>query len=180
MASLEDFQTSWGAIEHILYFIPNYEKETFTVKSAMPCLDILLREITSSILASTSIPDVPLVNGFLYEHDYVKVMQHNGKMTVKNKSGTEKDVVIDKVIDSEAINQLQLGMLHHLRYTYPVIDAIGYLRVDGTPSLVFVQISLSEYSKHFTKMDDLNTTVAPEDNSKTIFEFSNHVTIPKN
>ena len=84
----------------------------------------------------------------------------------------DKQVEIDLVVDSTEIQQLTPGTLYHLRYTYPVIDAIGYLKFNHAYVLVFVQVSLSEYPRHKTKMEHLETVMAPEDQDKTILDFS--------
>ena len=81
---------------------------------------------------------------------------------------SKRKIDISRHIFSELIAKLEVGILIHLRYTYPVIDAVGYLCVDGEPSLVFMQISLSKYSQHDTKLKDLLVKPAPEDASKCI------------
>ena len=57
-----------------------------------------------------------------------------------------------------------------------VIDAVGYLRMSHTSSskkvtLVFVQVSISKYSRHETKKEDLYTCKAPEDPTKHIINY---------
>ena len=51
------------------------------------------------------------------------------------------------------------------------IYAVGYLEFDTIPSLAFVQVSLSPYSSYSTKINDLATTKAPKDNSKSILKY---------
>jgi len=57
-----------------------------------------------------------------------------------------KVVSISNACEVEVIEELSLGTLYHLKYTYPVIDAVGYLKVDECPSLVFVQVLLTPYT----------------------------------
>ena len=87
---------------------------------------------------------------------------------IVNNPRQNKTVQVKLVYTSDVITELSHGMLYHLKYTYPVIDAVGYLDVDNVASLVFVQVSLSPYSSHSTKMSDLTTTTAPEVRDKTI------------
>ena len=118
---------------------------------------MLFREIVEKIYNSETIPDVPLVHGFVYELYYVNQMKLRKTMSMKGHS--ESKIVDSKeVSDVDVIAELLLGTLYHLKYTYPVIDAVGYLEVDGIPSLVFVQVSLSPYSSHSTKINNLTTT----------------------
>ena len=71
-----------------------------------------------------------------------------------DKSFTETIIIncsIRSVVNQEVIStEMKIGILYHLRFTYPVIDCVGCLHVndDKDPSLLFVQISLSEYKKH--------------------------------
>ena len=53
----------------------------------------------------------------------------------------------------------------------PVIDGVGYLKYDDKVSLVFVQISLSNYSNHDSKLTDLFIKAAPENKSKTLLTY---------
>ena len=124
---------------------------------------MLFREIVEKIYNSETIPDVPLVHGFVFELYYVNQMKLHKTMSMKGHS--ESKIVDSKeVSDVDVIAELLLGTLYHLKYTYPVIDAVGYLEVDGVPSLVgvpllvFVQVSLSPYSSHSTKINNLTTT----------------------
>ena len=75
------------------------------------------------------------------------LMKLHKTMSVKGHS-ENKIVDIKHICDVDVITELLLGTLYHLKYTYLVIDAVGYLEVDGFPSLVFVQVSLSPHSSH--------------------------------
>lgn len=79
-------------------------------------------------------------------------------------------VEISCVLAETDIKVLKLGILYHLRYTYPVIDMVGYLKVEDSPSLVFIQISLQQYSLHSTKLENLSDPAA-EDNQKAILQY---------
>lgn len=170
LKTLSVFRKSWGAKEHILYYKVFPKNETFIVMCALPCLHMLLKEIAETIYNSKTIPDVPIVHGFVYELHYVNQMKLHKTMSVKGHSES-KIVNIKEVCEVDVIAELLLGTLYHLKYTYPVIDAVGYLEVDGVPSLVFVQVSLSQYSSHSTKINDLTTTKAPENKRKSILKY---------
>ena len=56
----------------------------------------------------------------------------------------------------EPVRELKPGVLYHLRPLHPVIDAVGYLRgKDNISWLVLVKVSLSDYSHHDSKAEDL-------------------------
>ena len=117
---------------------------------------MLLKEIAETIFDSSALELVD-VHGFMYELHYVRTLRN-----VKSMALRDVEIIIDAVEDSTEIKKLPAGILYHLRYTYPVIDAIGYLKVNGNYYLVFVQLSLSEYRYHRTKMSDLTSVKAPE------------------
>lgn len=58
-----------------------------------------------------------------------------------------------------AVKQLNRGTLYHLRPEHPVIDAVGYVKVDGQPWLLMIQVSLSQYKQHDSKAGDLMNRV---------------------
>ena len=55
------------------------------------------------------------------------------------------------------LTHLERGVLYHLRYKHPVIDAVGVLkrRDKRKHHLVFIQVSLSRYSGHSSKIQNL-------------------------
>ena len=166
ITTLPEFTESWGAKEQILYY--KRDGDNFYAMSSLPRLDLLLTEITNTIILE--LPDVAIVHGFLYEQKFIMKMRRCEPITVEGL--TEVRLIrIRGVRYTEIITDLTEGFLYHLKFTYPVIDAVGYLSVNETLSLVFVQVSLSPYGKHQTKLEDLFTMPAPEDQTKTIFEY---------
>ena len=61
--TLKEFNDSWGAVEHILYY-RIVDNKTFTVHCALPCFDRLLKEIMDKLAEFNSIPDMPTVKAF--------------------------------------------------------------------------------------------------------------------
>ena len=77
-------------------------------------------------------------------------------------------IPVTRVLNQEVIEKdMKSGVLYHLRYTYPVIDGIACLKVEGTSTIMFIQISTSEYQRHGTKLFDLFNE-APENPRKSI------------
>jgi len=78
--------------------------------------------------------------------------------------------------DSELLTGMNKGVLYHLQYRHPVIDGVGLLEMEGKiePWLVFIQVSLSSYTNHRSKMPDLfQRVMCPElkSSDKTIFSY---------
>ena len=114
---------SWGAKEHILYYCRT--KKSFTVLSVLPRVDVLLKEIAETIFI-LELVEVPLVHGFMYKLHYVCTMRNTKSMALR-----DVEIQIGAVEDLTEIQKLHAGILYHLTYTYPVIDAIEYLKVNG-------------------------------------------------
>ena len=113
----------------------------FEVHCALPCLSIFIREIANKCKSQTTIPDVPIVNGFVYEQKCVNAIRAEVKIIVRRPGViTAYDVV---ELDGN-LEELLVGVVYHLRFTYPVIDYVGYLQRQDISSphltLVFIQI----------------------------------------
>ena len=65
---------------------------------------------------------------------------------------------VDYVMTS-CVKSLRGGVLYDLRSRHPTIDGVGLLNEEKTliPWLVFIQISLSAYDEHHSKLSDLLT-----------------------
>ena len=100
---------------------------------ALPWFDRLFKEIMDKLAKFNNIySDVPMVKDFFMNVTVsLTRFQLEEGLTVKYRSGVEKKIEISSLSFSELITQLELGKLLHLRYTYPVIDAVGYLCVGG-------------------------------------------------
>ena len=57
------------------------------------------------------------------------------------------------------LTTMHTNMLYELRVFHPTIDGVGYLKEEGSGQewLVFIQVSLSKYSHHRSKLTDLFT-----------------------
>ena len=134
---------------------------------------MLLNEIANAVFSE--VPNIPVVHGIFYEHKFINRMKRFEPITVEGLTEV-RSIRIRGVSYTEMIKDLPVGYLYHLKFTYPVIDAVGYLEVDQIPLLVFVQVSLSPYVAHKTKLEDLFSTPAPEDEEKTILDYCKGLT----
>lgn len=55
------FTKSWGAKQHILYYQKSQDGQSFSVFAALPCINMLLKEIAETLSQNVSIPDVSIV-----------------------------------------------------------------------------------------------------------------------
>ena len=68
-SELSDFKKSWVAKQNLLFF--SKSDTHFMVHSALPCYDILMREITNRAISIRSGLAVPIVRGAYYENNFL-------------------------------------------------------------------------------------------------------------
>ena len=73
----------------------------------------------------------------------------------------------------EKLTNMEAGVLYHLRHRHPVIDAVGILKRQDKKKyhLVFIQISMSKYSNHSSKIEDLFGTIDCKELKTSSFAF---------
>ena len=57
------------------------------------------------------------------------------------------------------LRTMHKNTLYELRVLHPTIDGVGYLKEQGSDQewLVFIQVFLSKYARHYSKLTDLFT-----------------------
>jgi len=172
VSMLNDFKCSWGAIENFFIYKKINNDCDFVVQCALPCLRLLLNEIIKELSCNTAIPRVPIVQGFFYEDHFFQLMTEKD-LTVRI-SSEQKKFIVHSVLEPSKVTDMTCGVMYHLTYTYPVVDGVGYFKEaewsTKNVTLIFIQVSLSKYSKHDSKLNDLIAKKAPEDSQKSILE----------
>ena len=108
-----------------------------------------------------------LIQGFIYEQNFFNFTSAQRTLAVQTET-IITDYNVPQVLRAEP--QMIVGKLYHLAFTYPVIDGVGYLESSWeTISLIFVQVTLSKYSLHETKLTDLFKVKAPK--IKTVLDY---------
>ena len=86
--------------------------------------------------------------------------------------------------ENDKVVSMERGVLYHLRHKHPVVDAVGILRrMDKRKyHLVFIQVSMSKYSRHHTKIEDIYDKVdcieLKNSSHTSILEFYKSMTSP--
>jgi len=153
-----------------LFYFRKPNKQQFTVHCTFPCLFTLINEILSASLSQDQIMSIPIVQRFLYEDHFFTDFTSTMRLVVLTADGNAK-YLFTGLLKAESGLSLEVGPLYHLRYTYPVIDGVGYARLEGDKvALIFVQVSLSKYTKHAAKVSNL-LEHAPENKSLTNLQY---------
>jgi hypothetical protein len=66
---------------------------------------------------------------------------------------------VSNQVSNSPVKCLPEGVLYFLRSFHPVIDAVAHVRVGNTPWLVLIQVSLSDYRNHESKINDLKKEI---------------------
>jgi len=109
LPTLPEFRKSWGAKENILYF-KIVETNKLCVKVLCHVCRCCLEKSTNESLHVDSIPDVPIVNGFIYEQKVFNMLKAQRNIAVSNLEETKR-VTFSDVCDVEMIEKLRLGIL---------------------------------------------------------------------
>lgn len=167
---LPKFTSTWCAQQNFMFYKKINNDTQFLVQCAMPCLRMFLDEISQKVTRDRSLAEFPVVYGFLYEAQCFSTL---AVLTVKVGKDELKSFTVSGVLDCDRVTVMPIGMVYHLTYTYPVIDGVGYLKALGSEnlSLVFIQVSISPYTQHKTKLIDLFDHAAPEDPNKSILQY---------
>ena len=157
--NLTDYCSSWIEAEGITY-IKETTENGFTLALNFPSaydafMMVLLECVKSDKLRAINDRSI---QGILFEHvicNELKEIQvsYCGYTDVEVKSARFSFRV--NVAMSTAVKQLVAGTLYHLRPGHSVLDAVGYLVVDEQPWLLMIQVSLSTYSNHKSKLGNL-------------------------
>ena len=153
------FYESWVYIEYICEI---HEKENIVVCNIPYIQEFLLKEL-SQLQRWKEIPNNPVLNGYIFEEDFLRQIYSLRYIEVCSwKSGINRSYKfrIDYLWTmnvGEMLPKMEKGMLYHLRHNHPVIDAVGLLRRTDKSKyhLIFVQVSMTKYASHSSKIKDL-------------------------
>ena len=117
----------------------------------------------STLKKNNKIPSNPIINGFIFEADFLQGV-HNLRFIETLSDGKNFTFDIQYLYSlgiDEKLTNMEAGVLYHLRHRHPVIDAVGILKRQDKKKyhLVFIQISMSKYSSHSSKIEDLFGTI---------------------
>ena len=160
----DDYAVTWLSKQRVMLL-----KDSLTLKLNFPTLLPVMYKILACILNNApNIEEIrkkeDAVNGFLFEAEFFNSFTNNSDFVVTSSSVTDRNVscclsftvlFVDKLTPD--LTQLQTGILYELRTRHPALDAVGLLNEKGTAKswLVFIQISLTEYKHHRSKISNI-------------------------
>lgn len=140
------FYTSWVYLE---YICQPCEKEGMVVCN-LPYIHKLLLNELAKLRKKRKIPSSPIVNGYIFEEFFQEVYHHLHYYIEAYSFEDNFTFQVDylhTLQNGEILASMENGVLYHLRYNHPVIDAVGLLRRKDKKKyyLVFIQVSMSKY-----------------------------------
>lgn len=149
---------TWICAEGITY-INETTKDNFTLGLNFPSAYDVLMSVLQARVKNKKVRVVnPIILGLLFEHALcnelknfeVSYCRQQDVAPISARFGFNTTVAM-----STAVNELVNGTLYRLRPRHPVIDAVGYLMEGSQPWLLLMQVSISTYSNHTSKVKDL-------------------------
>ena len=150
-SDLNSFHISWVCVEGICN-IQVTEDNDYTVVCNFPYVHKLLLMELSTLKKRNKIPSNPIINGFIFEAEFLQGVRNLRFIeTLSDDENLTFDIryLYSLGID-EKLTNMEAGVLYHLRHRHPVIDAVGILKR---------QVSMSKYSNHSSKIQDLYGTI---------------------
>ena len=156
---LSQYETSWLSTEGMTY-IADMTGAKFSPRVNFPLLVSALMNFlrTNNEMGDTRCNDI--MKGYRFEYTFLR---HTGELclTCTEVGGaptcyTFKGLICQHTVEGEALNSIGINSLVHLRDSHPVIDAVAKLKDQNNNQwLLLVQVSLSCYARHHSKVGDL-------------------------
>jgi len=150
-----DFLESWLSIQGIC----SIAEEDNVLNCNFPGVARLLLDELAKMRQDNRLPSNPIVNGYIFEENFFVEIGKTKTLhiTIMEKSITLYFALVEKMQTGEILDSMTSGVLYHLRYQHPVIDAVGVMEKGSKKKqwLVMIQVSLSPYAAHRSKIGDL-------------------------
>ena len=170
---IEEYLESWVNEQSVCVL-----NDDNTLQLNFPTLpDVFSKDLVSSSGADVS--HYPEGKGFKLQEKFFAYFTHSTKLAVLTTSTTLSFIVAHSHSVDGVLRSMNKSVLYQLRNRHPACDGVGLLQeAGGATYLVLVQVSLSIYSKHRSKLKHLfqvpKGKLPPElkDNkSKNVYEY---------
>jgi hypothetical protein len=165
---------TWLYAEKITYInFKDEDKGIFALALNFPtCYDILMSTLRDLHSEKTMDPiRNPIIDGYFFEHAICSTISSLNVAFAKTDEAPTQQSNLDAItfnfcghVSQTESNLPVVGLvknvLYSLRPCHPVIDAVAYVEASESPWLVLVQVSLSDYKSHKSKLCDLKNGLA--------------------
>ena len=161
VTSWDDYIESWVCAENITY-VSNRNEIEFKLSMNFPMHVQYLIQMLHEHIANEAVKvHSSQIQGLYFEMEIcTKIKEINVLYSEKTEAiATQDDLKAITFLfscnSSMLIQGLGEGVLYHLRPGHPVIDAVAFVKVDDTPWLLLIQVSISAYKDHKSKAEHL-------------------------
>jgi hypothetical protein len=166
----QDYYDTWIHAENITYVCAESADEFMLAINFPTCFDYLLCVLYKHRAQEKGRIFSAIIDGLYFERDIctsieqLDVLYSQKDEAVANQPDLQTIVFnfkshVSNQDSNSPVKGLPEGILFFLRSFHPVIDAVAYVRVGNTPWLVLMQVSLSKYQKHESKISDLSKDI---------------------
>ena len=169
-ARYDEYLETWVRAENITYVSRLYKNGSFVLQMNFPtCYAGLLHMFRKYRNEDSVRPHSRIIDGIYFEYAVCKKVKQLQVVYSKHKEAIPRQCDLEAITFkfTAAVNQractpltgLAEGVLYQLRSCHPVIDAVAYIKKDSIQWLLLIQVSLSAYKDHDSKVEDLNNPV---------------------
>jgi hypothetical protein len=164
------YKSTWLHAENITYVCEKSADDFMLALNFPTCFKFLL-EILNTFRAQENVRiHSAIIDGFYFEREIcTTIKQLDVLYSQKDEAVAAQPDLKTIVFNFQACTSNQIsncpvrglpeGVLVFLRSFHPVIDAVAYVRVDDIPWLVLIQVSLSDYKHHKSKVNNLKDEI---------------------
>ena len=169
---LEEYYSSWLSAENITYIV-DINSTTFKLAVNYPTIyDILMKMLHNLDKNNFNKINCRILHGINFEADVCKNLRFlDVCFGNRNKEELSRSFTFSfaaPITEQKPLKELKEGIIYQLRPLHPVIDAVAYVHDKNVREknkddkkeawLLLIQVSLSSYSSHKSKADDLLKT----------------------
>ena len=149
----EEFLGSWTYAQHLCDYTKR--EEEWVLIYPLPLSEAKLIHELAKVKKSYTLPQNPVVDGYVFEEQMFVLLNNTKSLEIF--TYVPMSFSLSYVCKQNTVlEHMDKSVLYFLRYKHPVVDAVGILQDEKCVWwLVFLQISLSSYLSHRTKVTDL-------------------------
>ena len=167
VSELEKYECCWLAAEGIAYITDTPDNETFQAHVNFPgIVPLLIKMLKDDLHYTKKRPMFPIVKDYYFEDALLvdlRVLSVNyNNSSERTPRSTQLTIqVCTEQTQDPLTRTMSVGVLNRLRPEHPAIDAIGVVEDQSKKKwLLMLQISLSEYKKHRSKVEHIYNYVS--------------------
>ena len=165
----DEYLQTWIHAEHITFISKRYERGYLLEMNFPTCYRELLKMLHRHKNVENVRKHSHIIDGAYFEDDFCSQVKTLDVIYSRKEEGMSAQDDLKSITFSftasvsltfgSPLKAVAEGILYQLRPCHPVIDAVAYVKVEKIQWLLLIQVSLSAYDKHGSKVQDLKNYV---------------------